>query len=97
MISSLTKPLNTYDPTEPQEEPLCTLRISELVRGTVYRDLDGRFGSDAGGGDDLVGENELAISSASGTGCAIVLMSAGGPFERLPCAARYALYGELLD
>lgn len=90
--------LYMHDPTAPQAEPSpCTLRISELVRGTVLRDLEGRYGTDASGGDDFVGENELAISSASGAGCSIVLMSSGGPFERLPCAARYALHGTLIE
>jgi hypothetical protein len=86
------------DPAEPDGDP-CTLIIDESLRLEVFEDdeprVDGGAREDAEGG--LTGENVIAMRAAAGSQCSRVLVAAGGPFEQLPCAARYTLEGELID
>jgi hypothetical protein len=88
------------EPAEPDEEP-CTLIIHESLRATVFEGdnapSDGGLSLDEEIEGGLVGKNEIAMRAAAGSHCNRVLASAGGPFEQLPCAAHYALEGELLD
>lgn len=80
----------------------CLLRIVESLEGTVLRDLSTRGHASKSGpapdessSPDLVGDNAIAISAASGD-CGLVMREEGGPFEALPCAAHYDLVGTML-
>ena len=87
----------------------CRLTVNERVAGTLLRDsldddnagtgareteVDPERASDSDA--DLIGENEIDVRVASGSDCRSSLDENGGPFERLPCAVRYDLEGELL-
>jgi hypothetical protein len=88
-----------YDPFDPTAEPddgetFCTLIVRESIDATVLLE----DGSDAD--DDalaLRGTNTIEMSATRDSDCRRVLETAGGPFERLPCAADYQLNGTLLD
>lgn len=88
-----------FDPFDPNADPEdadapCTLIIRESIDGTVLN-IE-RFDSDAGVDVALEGSNAIEMRATSDSECSRVLQSAGGPFERLPCAATYELSGELL-
>jgi hypothetical protein len=84
------------EPSEGESAP-CTLLIEESVRARVLRAAGHE--DDAGRLDrsDLEGENVIQMRASSGSDCRRVLETSGGPFEQLPCAARYDLSGTLLD
>jgi hypothetical protein len=46
---------------------------------------------------DLIANNEIIIRAASGSNCSLVMQAQGGPFETLPCQARYDVEGDLLQ
>ena len=46
---------------------------------------------------DLIANNEIIIRAANGSDCALVMQAHGGPFEALPCQARYDVEGDLLQ
>lgn len=76
----------------------CQLTITETIAGSVLREAAPGVHRPAGDGDpDLVGENVIAIAALVGDDCSRVLRSSGGPFDQLPCKARYDLVGELTD
>lgn len=88
-----------YDPFEPNADPddaesFCTLIVRESIDANVLLE----DGDDAD--DDqlaLEGTNAIEMSATSDSDCRRVLKAAGGPFERLPCAAEYELEGTLID
>lgn len=77
----------------------CRLVQDEVLSGSVraFDDSDGGSAdagpAKSGGLTTLVGEHVLRISSYLGSDCSRALMSAGGPFEALPCTIRYTLSG----
>jgi hypothetical protein len=76
----------------------CTLVVVHRIEGTLYDVQDDDAGvNDAGAEADLLGENEISIRAAQGSVCTAVLTTYGGPFDDLPCSARYALEGELKE
>jgi hypothetical protein len=88
-----------YDPYDPTAEPddaesFCTLIVRESIEATVLLE-DGDDADD----DELAleGTNTIAMSATGDSDCRRVLKSAGGPFERLPCAAEYEISGTLLE
>jgi len=89
-----------YDPFDPEgqaangDEP-CTLIVRESIEGSVLS--EGRFDGDSGADVALEGTNTIAMSATRDSECHRVLISAGGPFEELPCAATYELSGELIS
>lgn len=87
-----------YERLDQQGMQHCTLVVAQRVSGTLLRDNDdGALGKDASVQDasDLVGENAIVMRAASGSHCQLVLTTYGGPFDELPCKARYELSGEL--
>jgi len=72
----------------------CTLVVVERIEGNLrsVREDDAGMNDTTG---DLVGENEIAIRAGQGSVCAPVLTTYGGPFDALPCSARYELQGDL--
>jgi hypothetical protein len=88
-----------FDPFEPNADPddaesFCTLIVRESIDANVLLE----DGDDAD--DDqlaLEGTNAIEMSATSDSDCHRVLKAAGGPFERLPCAAEYELEGTLVD
>jgi hypothetical protein len=88
-----------YDPSDPTAEPddaetFCTLIVRESIDATVLLE-------DGSGADDdalaLEGVNVIEMSATRDSECNRVLERAGGPFERLPCAAEYEINGRLLQ
>ncbi|MFI5306418.1 MAG: hypothetical protein ACHQ53_03635 [Polyangiales bacterium] len=80
--------------------PPCQLTVTETIHGSLQRVLHalqdgGAANSGDAGADDLDAAEDIAIRSASGTGCDIVLGAQGGPFDALPCKAHYDLTGKL--
>jgi hypothetical protein len=76
----------------------CTLVVVERIEGNLFEVLSDDAGINGGadaGEADLVGKNEIAIRAGQGSVCAPVLTTYGGPFEDLPCSARYELEGDL--
>jgi hypothetical protein len=102
------EPLNELDPEALADPELverldragaqkpCTLVVAERIEGNLRQVREG----DAGMNDmeaDLVGEDEIAIRAGQGSVCTPVLTTYGGPFDALPCAARYELKGDLKE
>jgi hypothetical protein len=74
----------------------CTLAVVQRIEGNLFQVQDGDAGiNDVEAKADLTGEDEIAIRAAPGSVCTQVLTTYGGPFDELPCSARYALEGEL--
>jgi hypothetical protein len=74
----------------------CTLAVVERIDGKLFAVRDADAGvNDAEAEADLIGENEIAIRAGPGSVCTPVLTTYGGPFDALPCSARYELKGEL--
>lgn len=86
------------EPSETETAP-CTLIIAESVNAHVLRDAltVSDAGTPDGTGVDLEGVNVIEMRASAGSNCARVLETAGGPFQQLPCAARYELSGALLE
>jgi hypothetical protein len=74
----------------------CTLVVVQRIEGNLFAVHDADAGiNDAEAEADLVGNDEIAIRAGQGSVCTQVLTTYGGPFDELPCSARYALKGEL--
>jgi hypothetical protein len=86
------------EPASPEADD-CTLIIEESVRVRLVEGdsalRDAGMDPDQHGG--LIGENEIGMRASAGFECSQVLEPAGGPFEQLPCSARYAIEGERLE
>lgn len=71
----------------------CTVLRSETLEGTLaLDDADGGVRNDAGD-TPLTGEHRIDFT-ADGEGTCRGAMGPLGPFDRLPCQARYAITGE---
>jgi hypothetical protein len=87
-----------YERLDQQGTQRCTLIVAQSMNGTLLRDNAGSDSTkDASVQDsaDLVGENAIVMHAAPGSHCQPVLTTYGGPFDELPCKARYELSGEL--
>lgn len=79
----------------------CVVSTQQSVTGTLHRRIAADGGvayaqkSDAGGDDDLDGENTITVTPAPGSDCTMALAALGGPWLALPCDARYDLSGTL--
>jgi hypothetical protein len=83
----------------------CTLEQIETIEGTIVlpassgdaavASKNGEDPADAGVGrpSTLTGENRIEIVPVAGSDCSPLLLSFGGSFPSLPCAARYVLTG----
>lgn len=81
----------------------CTLLEHDTIDATLHSTLsDGGVVADAavfapmdGGVPDyeLLGSNVIEIAPSSDSDCSRSLVSAGGPFDALPCRVRYTLTG----
>ena len=87
-----------FERREASNRAACQLTITETIEGSVLREASPGVHRPPGDGDpDLVGENVIAIAATAGDDCSRVMRTSGGPFEQLPCRARYDLIGQLVE
>lgn len=89
------------------ETKTCLMTMRETIEGTLARSLLGNpfdAGPDSDAGSpadtatskyDLTGENSIEVSATPDSDCSDSLAALGGPFQALPCGARYSLRGTL--
>jgi hypothetical protein len=91
---------NSLDPDFDLRTTTCTMKVSEVIEGTLERSfldlLDGGVG-DSKNKTDLSGDNTISIEPTANSNCSGLLAALGGSFANLPCAAHYKLKGELLE
>lgn len=99
-------PAKLADPTlidtaDQQAMQHCQLSVQESVQGMLLRsslpDAGATETATARSSDeaDLMGDNQITIRATAGSNCRMVLAAQNGPFDQLPCHARYELKGEL--
>lgn len=87
-----------FERREAANRSACQLTIKETIEGSVLREGASEVHRSAGDGSpDLVGEHVIAIAPLAGDDCSRVKRTQGGPFDQLPCRARYDLVGQLVE
>lgn len=79
----------------------CLMTVRETIEGQLARvlgdagvDVDGGS-TGSGGNEDLRADNTIEVMPTPESDCSASLRALGGPFNALPCHARYVLEGEL--
>jgi len=79
----------------------CSLKVREVIEGTLARSLDEVDGGldlpDSDAKHDLSGDNTIEVSPTADSDCSASLAVRGGMFQNLPCSAHYSLRGKLQE